>query len=224
MNKNLFNFKKSLCFLALLGVIMIYFIKLPVNVYKTNEEINQNIKVDLTSEKAKKTITFIKDYTKANFVYTSDFSYLYNGACAPVAGYNIMKYYEVANNQKIIEDNQTDLSMYLNFVENCKTNEKGGTQIHNMKAGIEKTFKERNVDINVKYVDFLLWYRIKREINNNRPLILANLTKGLEHAYVVVGYVEDNDTKAVITYTGWKSKAFEVIPINESEQCYYTVK
>lgn len=185
------------------------------------EEIYESLKEDETSEES---YNMIQGTSDKDFVYCRDFFDYYNGACVPVAIINNMKILEDTQGIDIIESNETDRDLYKELVKTCKTERDGSTIISDMLEGIQETFDDRNIDLEVSYFEYDIFDNIKKEIDNNKPLIMGDTKEGIEHAYTVIGYTEDATGKYVITFTGWVESPYETVKLDEENQIFVYYK
>lgn len=165
----------------------------------------------------------IDGYDEYRFSYCTDFANYYNGACGPVAFINTIKIFEDINNVDIIKGRR-EREIYKDLVKKFKTKENGGTKVKNLNSGIELFAKEENLDFKPEYIDFNLAYKVRKEINNNRPLILCDVTPGVEHCFVVVGYIKKHNIDSVVVFTGWQDTPYMVVPIKENDQVFIKFK
>lgn len=171
---------------------------------------------------ARKTQATIQGYNPGSLVYSDQFRNYYNGACVPVSTINTMKILEATQGIDIIKSNESDFDIYKELIVNFKTMESGNTYVEDVISGLQQTYYNRGINLTVGYLQDNIFENIKHEIDNNRPLILGDYTPGIEHAFTVIGYKEDNTGKYVITFTGWGNSPYETLPIRESNQIFIT--
>ena len=222
------NFLKRMA-ATLVIIDLILITQLLIQIVTTNayneQKVIETVNIKISENTLVNEISTINGYNKMDYVYTTDYSNMYKGSCAPVAVSNIMNYYSKNTGKKIVMKNKVTDEQFIQIATNLKTDINGGTLISNLKEGIEKSFEDYNVEIDLRVIRFNLWETIVKEIDNQRPLLLASAEEKIEHAYIVVGYIViDEDTKAVITFTGWKDNPYRIMGINQDEQFYYQIK
>lgn len=193
-----------------------------------NQDINTEVKPEVKPEvvpqevPTRRTEATIKGYNPGSLVYSDQFRSYYNGACVPVSTINTMKILEATQGIDIIKSNESDFDIYKELIVNFKTMESGNTYVEDVISGLQQTYYNRGINLTVGYLQDNIFENIKNEIDNNRPLILGDYTPGVEHAFTVIGYKEDNTGKYVITFTGWGNSLYETLPVRESNQIFIT--
>lgn len=173
--------------------------------YEEIEEYEENIDTDLPSSYN------ISGYNQNDFIYTKEFFGYYNGACAIVTIMNNIEILEDTQNLSIREPNETDRELYTELAENCNTESNGDTTNEDMIDGIQETFDERDIDLEVDCFEKNVFENTKKQILQNKPVILGDASPDINHAYTVIGYKEDNTGKYFLTFTGWAESPYEFV-------------
>lgn len=79
---------------------------------------------------------------------------------------------------------------------------------------INVTRAGKTADVNEYWLN--LWSDVTRDIDSNKPIIMAYNSPSLNHAYIVLGYKTEDGIKYLYVFSNWASSPFQWLEYNQS--------
>ena len=159
---------------------------------------------------------FVSNFTNWTWYYTSDFTQVqYGNNCGPTMVANILSYFDTGRNVDLFSGTITQ-SLYNQICADCSYTGASGINLDTAATAIE-TFATRagkTADIDEYWLN--LWSDVTRDIDANKPIIMAYNSPSLNHAYIVLGYKVEDGIKYLYVFSNWASSPFQWLEYNQS--------
>lgn len=159
---------------------------------------------------------FVSNFWNWTPYYTTDFTQAqYGNNCGPTLVANVLSYFNTARGLNLYSGT-INQSVYDQICSDCSYTGASGINLDTVARAI-KTFSSRSgktAVINEYWLN--LWSDVTRDIDANKPIIMAYNSPNLNHAFLILGYKVENGTKYLYVFTNWSSSPFQWMEYNQS--------